>query len=55
MVGLCQVSRQEGGEVHLVTASDGEVTAHEGVLDIDVLRKTRATAEGETKHRDVPN
>lgn len=35
------VGKEDGGEVHIVTASDGEVTTYEGVLDRDVLRKRR--------------
>lgn len=44
-----EVAKKDGGEVHIVIASDGEVAVHAGVLDHDTLRKRqRAEASGET-------
>ena len=47
-----KVSKEDGGEVHITIARDGEVEVHKGVLNRDVLRKRQkandpdATREG---------
>lgn len=48
-----KASKDEGGEVHIAVANDGEVTVHEGVIDIDRLRKRQKAekAGGTTPER----
>ena len=41
-----QATKDEGGEVHITIASDGEVSVHEGVIDRDVLRKRQKAEAG---------
>ncbi|MEM7526891.1 MAG: ParB/RepB/Spo0J family partition protein [Pseudomonadota bacterium] len=44
-----QVGKADGGEVHITSHHDGEVTEHVGVLDREIVRKReRAAARGDT-------
>lgn len=55
-----QVSKEEGGEIHITCAANGEVSIHEGYLDEKLYRK-RQKAEGQggrpykLRARSLPN
>lgn len=42
------VTKEDGGEVHIAVSSNGEVNIHEGVLDRDALRRRQKAEAGDT-------